>query len=94
MYLGRHVVWHPARTLRPVPASRVLASTSTPWQMAPTGRPSRQNLPTCSSSTAEPRYCRIPGAWPPGSSRPSKPAGSSSSHATVAVNSSAAVSSS
>ena len=93
MYLGRHVVRHPASTLRPVAASRVRASTSTPWQMAPTGLPSRQKPATWSRSTGEPRYCRIPGAWPPGSSSPSKLAGSSSAHASVAENSGALVSS-
>ena len=91
MYLGRHVVRHPARTLRPVADSRVRASTSTPWQMAPTGLPSRQKPATRSRSTGEPRYCRIPGAWPPGSSSPSKLAGSSSAHASVAENSGALV---
>jgi hypothetical protein len=91
--LGRQVVRQPARTLRPVDVSRVRASTRTPWQIAPTGLPSAQNLATCSRSTAEPRYWRIPAACPPGRSKPSKPAGSSSAHACVEVNSGAVVSS-
>ena len=77
MYLGRHVVRRLASTLRPVAGSVVRASTRTPWQMAPTGLPSAQNLATWSRSSAEPRYCRIPGACPPGSSSPSNAAGSS-----------------
>src|SRR5258707_590887 len=85
MYLGRHVVWRSASTLRPR-ASRVLASTSTPWQIAPTGRPSVQNRATCSCSAREPRYWRIPGAWPPGSNKPSKAARSRSVQAAVAAN--------
>ena len=48
MYLGRQVVCRSASTLRPVAGSRVRASTSTPWQIAPTGRPSAQNRATCS----------------------------------------------
>src|SRR5258708_14594348 len=80
MYLGRHVVLRSARTLRLVAGSRVRASTSTPWQIAPTGLPRAQNRATCSRSSGEPRYWRIPGACPPGSSRPSKAAGRSEEH--------------
>ena len=54
MYLGRQVVRRPASTLCPVAGSVVRASTSTPWQMAPTGRPSDQNAAT--------RRCRLVGA--------------------------------
>src|SRR5580698_1263017 len=94
MYFGRQVVRRSARTLRPhLPGSRVRASTSTPWQIAPTGLPSDQNRPTCSVSRAEPRYWRIPGACPPGSSSPSNPAGSRSAQPIVAANSGASVSS-
>jgi hypothetical protein len=92
MYLGRQVVRRPARTLRPA-SSRVRARTRTPWQIAPTGLPVAQNRATCSRSTAEPRYCRIPGACPPGSSSPSKAAGSSPAHACVAANPGSLVSS-
>ena len=90
MYLGRQVVRRSARTLRPVAGSRVRASTSTPWQIAPTGLPSAPEPADLLLSTGEPRYCRMPGACPPGSSRPSKAAGSSPAHATVALNSGAA----
>jgi hypothetical protein len=93
MYLGRQVVRRSARTLRPVTGSRLRASTSTPWQIAPTGLFSCQNRPTCALSTGEPRYCRIPGACPPGRMSPSNAAGSSPAHATVALNSGAATSS-
>src|SRR5947208_3470953 len=75
MYFGRQVVRRSVSTLRPVSGSRVRASTRTPWQIAPTGRFSRQNRPTCSLSTGEPRYCRMPGACPPGRISASKPAG-------------------
>jgi hypothetical protein len=71
MYLGRQVVRRPASTLRPVAGSVVRASTSTPWQIAPIGRPRAQNAATWFASSGEPRYWRIPGAWPPGSSSPS-----------------------
>ena len=48
---------------------------------------------TRSRSTADPRYCRIPGACPPARINPSNAAGSSVSHASVARNSGAATSS-
>ena len=75
--LVRHVVRRSAITLRPVTGSWVRASTRTPWQMAPTGRPSCQNVRHLRpAGRPDPRYWRIPGAWPPGRSRPSKAAGS------------------
>ena len=86
-YAGRQVVRRAARMLRPVPGSRLRAKTRTPRQIAPTGRPSAQNRATWSRSTAEPRYCRIPGACPPASSRPSNPVTSRSAQPCVAVNS-------
>ena len=46
MYFGRHVVRRPYNRLRPVAGSVVRASTSTPWQIAPTGRPSAQTSAT------------------------------------------------
>ncbi len=57
--------------------------------MAPTAFPVAQNLAMNACSSADPRYCRIPGAWPPGSSSPSYAATSSSRHDTGDVNASA-----
>jgi hypothetical protein len=92
MYLGRHVVRRSNRTLFPVAGSIVRARTMTPWQIAPTGRSRLQNSATLARSTSLPRYWRIPGAWPPGSTRPSYRAGSISAQAIGARNSGEAAS--
>ena len=50
--------------------------------MAATGRFNAQNARTLACSASLPRYCFIPGAWPPGSSSASKSDGSSVFHDT------------
>src|SRR5947207_2489421 len=60
MYFGRQVVMRSASTLRPVAGSIVRARTSTPWQIAPTGRSRAQHAPTTCCSRVLPRYCRSP----------------------------------
>lgn len=83
-------------TLFPVAASRARARTSTPWQIAATGRPSCPNwkkVATSACSAVEPRYCRMPGACPPGKSSASNSAGTTALHAIGRTNSGAEVSS-
>ena len=92
MNFGRQVVRFDAITLRPVRRSTERASTSTPWQIAPTGRSSAQNAATRSWSSPLPRYWRIPGACPPGRISPSNAAVSISAHAIGARNSGDSVS--